>query len=180
MMDRYDIIRPIGRGGQGELFLARDLEGDCDVALKRLSMRSVADWKAIELFEREAKVLRSLDHPSIPAYVDDFIVGAQGDEPQFYLAQAFVDGESLADIVADGGVWGEAEARDFLGQMLDVLAYLGELHPPIVHRDIKPDNIIRREGGSYALVDFGAVQAIMPADAGGSTVVGTSGYLPVE
>jgi serine/threonine protein kinase len=187
---RYEILGVLGRGGQGRLFLACDLDSGARVAVKQLAMRAVSEWKAVELFEREGKVLRSLEHPAIPSYIDHFVVGEETDDPRFYLVQEYVEGDSLAARLEAGPTqtgpiqpnktWTQDEAVDFLEQMLDVLAYLGELHPPIVHRDIKPANIVCGPNGRYALVDFGAVQAIVPKDVGGSTVVGTSGYLPVE
>lgn len=178
--ERFRVEETLGRGAQGTTFLATDLERDELVALKRLAIRSVGDWKAVELFEREGRVLRALDHPAIPSYVDAFVLDEDTDDPRFFLVQEYIEGVSLADQLADGRRFDEAEVVDFLEQMLRVLRYLGELHPPVIHRDIKPANILRRPDGRYALVDFGAVQAIIPAEQGGSTVVGTSGYLPIE
>ena len=178
-VERFEIIRSIGEGGQGQTYLAFDhLTGE-QVALKRLALRLVDNWKAMELFEREGDVLEHLTHPQIPTFVDTYVDETE-DGPRFYLAQEYVDGRSLQSHIDDGERWGHEQTVYFLRSILGVLDYLGALRPPIVHRDIKPANIIQRSDGSWALVDFGAVQAIVPAEAGGSTVVGTTGYVPPE
>ncbi|MGM0554796.1 MAG: serine/threonine protein kinase [Myxococcota bacterium] len=176
---RFDIITSIGRGGQGQTYLARDRNTGEQVALKRLALRLVDNWKALELFEREGRVLQNLSHPQIPSFITAF-VDETDDGPRFYLAQEYVDGRSLQQYIDEGERWDVERARSFLRSLLGVLEYLGSLRPPIVHRDIKPANIIQRPDGTWVLVDFGAVQAIVPATAGGSTVVGTTGYVPPE
>jgi hypothetical protein len=176
---RFDIITSIGQGGQGQTYLARDTQTGEQVALKRLALRLVDNWKAVELFEREGRVLQNLSHPQIPRFISAF-VDETDDAPRFYLAQEYVDGRSLEEHCEDGVRWDAEQAASFLRSLLGVLTYLGSLRPPIVHRDIKPANIIQRPDGTWVLVDFGAVQAIVPATAGGSTVVGTTGYVPPE
>ncbi|MFB6351868.1 MAG: protein kinase, partial [Bradymonadaceae bacterium] len=137
--------------------------------------------KALELFEREVETLASLDHPQIPRFLDTFRRrGREGRPPVFCLVQEYVAGRDLAAAIAGGEVWRESEVVALLDQLLGVVAYLHGHSPPIVHRDIKPDNLIRRDGAPLALVDLGAVQVASPQTIGGSTIVGTSGYLPVE
>jgi chorismate mutase len=179
--DRYELVREIGRGGQGRTYLGRDRHSGESVAVKELDLKRVDDWKAIELFEREAEVLESVSHPAIPDYVDAFhLPGADGTLERFFLVQQFVDGEDLGELIESGLRVDEPEAAAFIAEMLDTLSYLHGLSPPVIHRDIKPSNIIRRPDGSLALIDFGAVQSIAPGDSGMSTVVGTSGYMPLE
>lgn len=178
-LDRFDIIRPIGEGGQGQTYLARDTQTGEHVALKRLALRLVDNWKALELFEREGAVLQNLSHPQIPTFITTFVEDTD-EGPRFYLVQEYVEGDSLAEQIEAGVRWDVEHATSFLRSMLGVLTYLGSLRPPIVHRDIKPANIIERNDGTWELVDFGAVRAIVPAESGGSTVVGTTGYLPPE
>jgi len=177
---RYRIVRELGRGGTGVTYMADSLETGQRVALKELSLKGLKDWKQIELFEREARTLESLDHPAIPAYVDYF----QVDTPEnrlFYLAQDIAEGTSLADLVESGWRADEAEARHIAESVLKVLDYLHTLNPPVIHRDIKPQNIIRRQDGHIYLVDFGAVQTVYRNTLSqGSTVVGTYGYMAPE
>lgn len=178
--NRYRILQELGRGGTGITYLAESLETGQKVALKELSLKGLKDWKQIELFEREARTLESLDHPGIPDYVDYFQVDT-ADNRLFYLAQELAEGTSLADLVATGWRADVAEVRRIAMAVLKVLDYLHRLQPPVVHRDIKPQNIIRREDGHIYLVDFGAVQTIYRDTMSyGTTVVGTYGYMAPE
>jgi serine/threonine protein kinase len=176
---RYEVLEERGSGSQGTLSLALELDSGRRVALKELDLTRVDDWKAIELFEREAAILETLDHPHIPGYVDAFHLDDDSGS-RFFLAQEFIEGQSLEVRFDQAQLFDEYEARQFLGSMLEILEYLHRLNPPVVHRDIKPSNIIERTDGEFALVDFGAVQTILPEATGGSTVVGTSGYMPPE
>lgn len=180
----YEVREELGRGGQGVAYLAEERESGDSVVVKWLSLPFVDDWKSVELFHREAEVLRQLDHPRIPAYRDEFAVGDQetsaGSGPEFYLVQSYVDGPNLETALASGERWEADDLEQFLEEMLEVLAYLQGRHPPVVHRDLKPSNIVRDAAGAYHLVDFGSVQEKLASDRGGSTFVGTSGFMPPE
>ncbi|WP_017297116.1 serine/threonine protein kinase [Nodosilinea nodulosa] len=175
---RYRILQPLGQGSSGTTYAAEVLETGRAIALKELSLRGLQDWKKIELFEREARILKTLSHPAIPQYIDFFQVDT-ADNRWFYLAQDLAEGTSLADWIEAGRRVDEAEARRIAAQVLEVLVYLHGLSPPVIHRDIKPQNIIRRDDGQLYLVDFGAVQTVL-RDRQGSTVVGTYGYMAPE
>lgn len=180
IQSRYKVLDVLGRGGSGITYRAEDVFTSRQVALKELSLKGLSDWKKLELFEREAQVLKSLDHPAIPQYVDYFQVDTP-DNRLFYIAQEIAEGASLADLVATGERFSEAETRRIATAVLEVLQYLHGLNPPIIHRDIKPQNIIRAADGRIYLVDFGAVQTVYrEATAFGSTVVGTYGYMAPE
>jgi len=176
----YRIVRTLGRGGLGTTFEAtREATGDA-VALKRLAVADADAWKQIELFEREAGVLSRLKHAAIPSYIDHFTVEGP-DGPALYIAQELVVGRSLGELArASGAPMDEAEARRIADELLGVLVYLGERTPPVIHRDIKPDNVLVRTDGSIALVDFGAARAAAGSAQGGSTTVGTYGYMAPE
>jgi len=176
MNERYDVVRELGRGSQGVTYLARDRQTGDEVALKVLGVADAHDWKALELFEREIQALRDLDHPGIPRYLGDFEL----EDSTRVLVQEYVDGASLADRLASGGSFAPGELDGVARQLLSIAGYIHARTPPVVHRDIKPANILSREDGSIALVDFGGVQTRAPSELGGSTVVGTSGYMPVE
>ena len=179
LVDRYEINRELSRGAQGRTFAGVDLQSNRPVAIKELLLANAADWKAIELFEREAHALRSLDHPAIPGYVDAFHI--QGDKGErYFLIQELIEGEDLKTRIDDGRLFTEQEAYSFLQELLQILCYLQNLSPPVIHRDIKPSNIIARPDGSFALVDFGGVQMTVAQTIGGSTMVGTTGYMAPE
>ncbi|NER25743.1 MAG: serine/threonine protein kinase [Symploca sp. SIO1C2] len=183
--ERYQIVTLLGQGGMGSTYAAVDLANNQRVAIKVVSLRGAQDWKTLELFEREAQVLATLNHPFIPKYLDYFRVDAEEDSPnsdcRFYLVQELVEGESFTTLVERGWKPKEAEVKAIARQVLEILIYLHTLVPPIIHRDIKPQNLIRREDGKVYLVDFGTVQHIVRnPQSFVSTFVGSVGYMPPE
>ncbi len=177
--ERYRLLSVLGKGGAGITYAAEDIYTHQEVALKELSLKGMGDWKQLELFEREARVLAQLDHPAIPNYIDYFQTDTE-ENRWFYIAQELAPGQSLADLVQEGWRASQADVHQLALQILDILKYLHELTPPIIHRDIKPQNIIRSKEGQIYLVDFGAVQNVYHNTMIGSTVVGTYGYMAPE
>lgn len=177
---RYEILDVLGQGGSGITYRAKDRLTDQQVALKVLQLRQAENWKKIELFEREAQVLSQLDHPAIPRYLDYFQVDLPEDR-QFYIVQKLAEGTSLADLVHEGWRANEDDAKQIAEQVLEILAYLHSLPSPVIHRDIKPRNLIQQDNQQIVLVDFGAVQVSEHgSETYGSTVVGTYGYMAPE
>lgn len=176
---KYTIIGLFGQGAMGVTFEAERSDGEV-VALKAMSLRNMKGWKELDLFEREARVLKSLNHPGIPAYIDYFQVDTK-DDRIFYIAQRAAKGKSLEDLITGGWRVSEEKVKDIAIEVLSVLQYLGDLRPPVIHRDIKPENIILdKETGDVKVVDFGAVQDVASSTLIGSTVVGTYGYMAPE
>jgi serine/threonine protein kinase len=165
---------PLGEGSQGRTFDGIDKREGRAVAIKRFDVRGARAWKDVELAEREARVLGSLSHPKLPAYIDHF-----EEDGALYLVMEKIEGETLAAIRKRGGVLSENDILRFLRDAAEVLAYLHNRAPPVIHRDLKPGNVIRRPDGSFAFVDFGAVRDKLKPE-GGSTVVGTFGYMAPE
>ena len=177
---RYELVRELGHGSFGRTFLAHDRADDRPVAIKVLGRRDAADWKAYEMFEREAAVLRSLRHHGIPEVHELFHDVWDGARAAF-LVMEYVDGVSLAQVIDEQRQLEPAEVVHVFLELLGVLDYLHARVPPVLHRDIKPANIILRLDGAPALVDFGSVRRIfLESDEAGSTVVGTYGYMPYE
>jgi serine/threonine protein kinase len=180
VIQRYQIQRVLGHGGMGITYAAEDLQTHQPVALKVLSLHRVKDWKVLELFAREAKILANLSYPGIPQYLNYFEIETDG-ERAFYLVQELAPGQSLFELVNQGWKPSVEEVQAIASQVLEILVYLQQLTPPVIHRDIKPQNIIRQENGQIFLVDFGAVQdTYHNTVTGGSTVVGTFGYMAPE
>lgn len=184
----YQIVGILGEGGSGTTYHAQIVGSQRSVALKQLSLKQIDDWKSIDLFEREAKILSQLNHPAIPKYIDYFTIlfqrGYANDtltDRHFYIAQALAPGKTLHDWSESGARYTEAEIKHIASQILDILSYLQTLTPPVIHRDLKPSNILRTADGQISLVDFGAVrQAYHDTFLRGSTVVGTFGYVAPE
>ena len=178
MKGDYEILSCLGRGGQATTWLARHTASGREVALKELRIGEVEGWKAVELFEREAEVLRGLDHPDVPEYIDAFSEEAEG-RLTLWLVQEYVAGQNLLEELGTEGRWSPGKAAEDLVAVLEILVYLHDRVPPVIHRDIKPSNLLRRSDGRLCLVDFGAVQFDSGASQG-STVIGTPGYMPME
>ena len=176
----YRLATPIDEGAFGTTYEAEDLTNYRRVAIKALSLQHRTDSKVLELFEREANVLASLNHPAIPKYFDYFRAETPTND-RFYLVRELIDGESLADLVKKGWHPNEQEIKRIAIQILECLEYLHGLEPPAIHRDIKPENIIRRRDGKVFLVNFGTLQeAYRHTFTDDSTFVGTVGYIPPE
>lgn len=179
LQGRFLLRAPIGAGAHGTTWDALDTASGARVAVKELPLRLGAPDKVVALFRREADVLRQLDHPAIPSLIDAFEAG-QGRQRALWIAMDFVDGRTLAQELEQHR-YDEAEVLAMLEELCGVLAYLHGRQPPVVHRDLKPGNVIRRPDGRLALVDFGCVRdAMRCADLGGSTVAGTFGYMAPE
>ena len=171
---RFVLLQPIGEGAQGRTFDGVDKREGRAVAIKRFDVRGATSWKDVELAEREARVLQALSHPMLPAYVDHF-----EEDGALYLVMEKMEGESLAAIRRRGAPFSEGDVVRLLHDAAKALDYLHGRAPPVIHRDLKPGNVIRRPDGSFAFVDFGAVRDKLRPK-GGSTVVGTFGYMAPE
>lgn len=170
---RYEVRGVLGEGAQGVTYDAIDTSGRA-VAIKRFDVRGAQSWKDVELAEREVRVLATLDHPLVPRYIEHF-----EESGVLYLVMEKIEGETLEAIRRREGALPEAEVRRFLACADRALTYLHGRASPIVHRDVKPRNVVRRADGAYVLVDFGAVSELM-ARRGASTIVGTVGYMAPE
>ncbi len=171
---RFAVFGRLGSGAQGETLSAVDRREGRPVAVKRFRIRGASSWKDVELAEREARVLARLRHPALPRYVDHFEEGGC-----LYLVMELVEGESLASLRARGHAFDEDIVVRFLRDASVVLDYLHGQTPPVIHRDLKPANVVLRRDGSFAFLDFGAVRDTLRSE-GGSTVVGTFGYMAPE
>lgn len=179
MLPAYQIEKELGEGGFSQTLLARRTADQQACVLKVLSLKRSQDWKAVELFEREAKVLRHLDHPGIPDFYDSFNL-SQDHESFFFLVQEYLPGQSLQQWISEGRRYTEAQVIKMACKLAEILVYLQSFSPPVIHRDIKPSNIMLDQEQVW-LIDFGAVKdSLQQVQGRGSTVVGTFGYMPLE
>jgi serine/threonine protein kinase, bacterial len=180
---RYEIVRRIGGGGMGAVYLAKDRNlGDAPRAVKEM-MESHLDpaqhEKAIGDFKRESLLLTALEHPSIPTIYDYFYDDARS---RFYLVMKYIAGGDLASRMraAIGGRLDEKTVCDWGMQVADVLDYLHSRPKPIIYRDLKPANLmIDGNTGRVMLIDFGIARWVSQQEKG-VTAVGTMGYAPPE
>ena len=183
LRDRYELVSALGESEYATTHLAQDRRTGRRCVVKSLPLRKVEDAKAIELFEREARVLANLDHPRIPRFLEAFTT-EEAEGTVMHLVQSFVPGKDLARLVKDGKHFTQARAVDVARDVAEILVYLHAFSPPIIHRDIKPSNVVLGPDGRAHLVDFGAARDKLLHDrerfGGGSTIVGSWGYMPYE
>lgn len=187
VQNRYQIQQLLGQGSMGLTYKAADLMSRRDVAIKQLHVAHIQEWKILDMFEREARILQQLSHPRVPGYIDYFSQDGS-DGLQFLLVQEYVEGKTLKRLIDEGWHGSEAEILDIFLDLVDILVALHSLCPPVIHRDINPKNIIISPNTQVSpvihdvyLVDFGAVQdKIRTTVIGGTTAVGTFGYVPFE
>jgi serine/threonine protein kinase len=151
----YEINESLGAGGMGEVYRARDTQLDRDVALKILPDAFAADQERLARFEREAKLLASINHPNIAAI---YAIVREGDRTA--LALELVDGEDLEERLARGAIPVE-EALDNASQIATALESAHD--QGIIHRDLKPANVRITPDGTVKVLDFGLAARIQNA-----------------
>lgn len=177
---RYRLVDLLGRGAHGRTWRAEDTETNEVVAVKELPVGPGVGLRQRELFRREARVLGELEHDALPDLFQAIETGS-GRAKTLWIVQELIPGPTLGEEL-ETKRYSEAEVLDIVDELLEVLGWLHDRSPPILHRDVKPSNIIRRESdGRLVLIDFGSVRdALVDADLGGSTVTGTFGYMAPE
>ncbi|MDT5061599.1 MAG: serine/threonine protein kinase, bacterial [Acidobacteriota bacterium] len=180
---RYEIVRRIGGGGMGAVYLAKDRHlGDAPRAVKEMvesHLDNSQHEKAIGDFKRESLLLTSLEHSSIPTIYDYFYDDEKG---RFYLVMKYISGGDFAGRLRNspGGRIDEKTVTDWAVQVADVLDYLHKRPKSIIYRDLKPANLmIDGNTGRVMLIDFGIARWVAPQEKG-VTAVGTMGYAPPE
>lgn len=177
---RYEIIRPLGSGGMGEVYLAEDTKLHRKVALKLLPAWLSLEPDAIARFELEAFAVSRLNHPNIPV-----IFEADEVDGQHYIASEFVEGVTLSDRIAQGPI----DWRRAITIALQVGRALSAAHKAgVIHRDVKPSNILVRNDGTAKLADFGiaklietgSTSSVLQATTVSGLRIGTPGYMSPE
>lgn len=181
----YEILSPLGAGGMGEVYRARDTRLGRDVALKVLTESFALDPERLRRFEQEARAVAALNHPNILALYD---IGSSDGQP--YLVSELLEGQSLREVLNEGPL----SSRKTSDYAVQVALGLGAAHEKgIVHRDLKPENLFITKDGRVKILDFGLAKLAQPADSGGSdgltltssptqagVVMGTAGYMSPE
>ncbi len=180
LRDRYLAIAPIGQGGFGRTFKAIDEDKPskpfCVIKQFFPQMEgATAAQKAAELFTQEASALEQLDHPNIPKLLAYFITP----DGRQYLVQEFIDGQNLSVELIQRGRFSIVQIQELLATILPTLDYIHTFG--LIHRDIKPDNIIRRsDDRKFYLVDFGAAKITSNSGSPVGTTIGTPEFMAPE
>ncbi|MCD8510852.1 MAG: Stk1 family PASTA domain-containing Ser/Thr kinase [Bacillus sp. (in: Bacteria)] len=172
--DRYELVRPIGGGGMADVYLARDIILDREVAVKVLKPQFSEDDEFIRRFRREAQAATSLSHPNV---VNIFDVGEE--DKLYYIVMEYVQGSTLKNYIQQKGKLQVHEAVHIMEQITSAIDHAHENH--IVHRDIKPHNILLSNDGLAKVTDFGIARAMSDATiTHTNSVLGSVHYLSPE
>jgi serine/threonine protein kinase len=181
--DRYEVQKQLGKKAKQLTLLGRDLQMDRLVVIKILGL-DVSEANSIVRYEREMAVLKSLSHPAIPLYIDSFRYQLRNAEG-FAIVQSYVPARCLGEFLRQGRLFTEPEAKQIARQVLDALVYLHGLSPPIMHRNIKPSNVLveltpDNKLGQTSLIDFGSIQAAATLDDSSSKIMASYEYTAPE
>lgn len=166
----------IACGGSAAIYSAKNLQGEQIIVKEAVIPKNSPEAlkiKAIELFNREAQFLSMLDHPYIAKVFDHFV-----ENEHHYEILEFIDGLDLRRFVKERGPQPEDFVLNWAEQICEILVYLHSQRPPVIHRDLTPDNLVLRVDGQLILIDFGAANAFVGTATG--TMVGKQSYMPPE
>lgn len=167
LVQKYEIIRQLGQGTEGKVYLAKDLH------LDRLAAVKERVWKEEEP-AREVSLLKELEHPGLPGIYDFF---RQGERE--YLVMEYVEGITLREYLQKNGKVDARQAAEWILELCEVLSYLHGRGQAVIHRDLKPENMIIRPDGRIKLIDLGAALCGFGDDPN-ANLAGTPGYCPKE
>lgn len=172
--DRYEIVKSIGEGGMANVYLANDIILNRKVAVKVLRGDLATDEKFIRRFQREAMSVSNLSHPNI---VEVYDVGEE--DGNYYIVMEYIEGKTLKKLIQKRGALTLPEVRDIMLQLTDGLAHAHDAF--IIHRDIKPQNIMILDNGLVKITDFGIAVAMNATQlTQTNSVMGSVHYLPPE
>lgn len=174
---KYEILQLINKGGMSAVYLARDKRLNKLWAVKEIIKKENDRNNAINVQAAidEANMIKALDHPKLPRIVDIIDNGNV-----IYIIMDYIEGQSLQDLIKDGTPQEQDVVIDWAKQLAEVLQYLHTLEHPIIHRDMKPANVMLKPDGSLKLIDFGIAREYKAEKVEDTTYLGTKGYAAPE
>ena len=173
---KYEILKEIGRGGMSIVYLARDNRLNKQWAVKEMKNDgSKSTETLLKGLEREANILKNVDHPVLPRIVD--IINSRG---TIYVVMDFIEGTNLGDILKQEGAQNQEDVIEWGRELASALDYLHSMDPPIIYRDMKPANVMLRPEGGVKLIDFGTAKEYTIENNADTTALGTRGYAAPE
>lgn len=173
---RIKVMGQIALGGLSAIYLAKTDDNKTCVLKESVvpfSCEDEARYAALDLFKREAQLLAGIDHPRIACIYDFFV-----EDAHHYLLMEYLEGSNLRQYVKENGPQKETIVILWAKQIADILAYLHTKQPPIIHRDLTPDNLIVEDDGAVSLIDFGAANQFLSTATG--TIIGKTSYMSLE
>src|SRR5579883_1782049 len=183
LRERYRLLVQIGSGGFGAVYKALDTEAnETLIAIKQINLKKLTPQEIIEAtsaFNREVELLSSLSHPQLPRIYDQF-----SDPEHWYVVMDYIEGQTLEEYLQERETRHKPltvlEALDIALQLCHVLRYLHTRQPPVIFRDLKPDNVMRTPRGELYLIDFGIARHFKPGQKRDTIPLGSPGYAAPE
>ncbi len=175
--DRYQILDIIGKGGMAIVYLAYDMHLQKQWAIKayRTDKDGTSNDFSISALEKEADLMRRLDHPRIPHIIDRVI-----ENNEFYIVMDYIEGHSLEDVMKNCGRLAQEQAIEWALQICEILDYFHSQPQPIIYRDLKPSNVMLKTDGSVCLIDLGIARVHKYGKTEDTGILGTRGYAAPE
>lgn len=171
-LKKYRIIKRLGGGGSSEVYLAEDPLLQKLWAIKRIRKEQECLTRQ---YLREAELMKQWDHPFLPRIVEVYEEGAD-----LCIVMDYVEGRTLKSLLAEHGVFGEKQVTEWAKQLAEVLLYLHSRQPPVIYRDMKPENIMITREGYVKLIDFGVSRKFVKSRDSDTECLGTVGYAAPE
>ena len=173
---KYEILKKVGQGGMSIVYLAMDNRLNKQWAVKEIKNDgSKSTATLLKGLEREANILKDVDHPVLPRIVD--IINENG---TIYVVMDFVEGRPLSDVLKAEGAQPQEKVIEWGRALASALDYLHSMNPPIIYRDMKPSNVMLKPDGSVKLIDFGTAKEYIVENNADTTALGTRGYAAPE
>lgn len=169
--NKYEIIKILGKGGMGTVYLCKNIRLGNLWAIKEFksNLGSELDFLA------EPNVLKNLNHPGIPRIIDIFY-----ENNSLYMIEDYIEGETLKEYVIRKGSLSSKEVSEISIKLCEILSYLHGFNPPIIYRDLKPSNIMIRKDSQVMLIDFGIARTFKEGQNGDTMILGSNGYIAPE
>lgn len=173
---KYEILKKVGQGGMSIVYLAMDNRLNKQWAVKEIrNDGSKSTQTLLKGLEREANILKNVDHPVLPRIVD--IINENG---VIYVIMDFVEGKPLSDVLKTNGAQDQKKVIEWARALASALDYLHSMNPPIIYRDMKPSNVMLKPDGGVKLIDFGTAKEYIVENNADTTALGTRGYAAPE
>ncbi len=173
---KYKVLSKVGQGGMSVVYMAINEKANKTWAIKEVRKDGILNFEEVRLgLAAETEILKKLKHPHLPSIVD--VIDT---EDSFLMIMDYIEGHSLDQVLEECGPLPQEDVIKWAGQLCDVLGYLHSRQPPIIYRDMKPENIMLKPDGNVMLIDFGTAREFKEKNPSDTVCFGTVGYAAPE